>query len=509
MNIDFRFYWTLFLRRLPAMAAVFLLCAGVGVALAFKLPTTYSSKARMQVEEPQITGLSGMGGSGGGQQLDTIQNNLMTRANLLGIARELRVFGPNDGGMTPDEIVAAMRAATDIDKSSGRDRATTMSIAFNADKPETAYAVANQYVTLIRDENKRLQSRPLTNTLEFYKQQVETLKKDLEGRSTAILEFKQENQNALPESLNFRLNRESLVQERIASLERQIEGLRAERQRRVEIFEATGRIAAPQQQNLSPEEQQLAKLNAQLEGMRLRFSDTNPRVAILISQIAQLEAQVAAAGGASPQADVTQETIFDLTMAQYDTQIENLEKERDTAMKEAEELRASIEQTGTNQIELDGLQRDYANAQSQYNAAIARRDNAQVNENASTSGYIGRIKIIEPPNPPDRPSSPNRPVVAAAGVGVGLVAMAGLFFLLEVLNRTLRRPAELTRALGVTPLATIPYMQTRRHFWTRRILKLTLLIAVIIAVPLALWAIDTHYRRLDLIYDGLLRRLGL
>ncbi len=52
-------------------------------------------------------------------------------------------------------------------------------------------------------------------------------------------------------------------------------------------------------------------------------------------------------------------------------------------------------------------------------------------------------------------------------------------------------------------------MQTRRHFWTRRILKLTLLIAVVIAVPLALWAIDTYYRPLDLIYDRLLMRLGL
>lgn len=507
MNIDFRFYWTLFLRRLPAMAAVFLLCAGIGIALAFKLPTTYASQARMLVEEPQISGLQGVNRSGGAEQLEIIQQGLMTRANLIEIANDRRVFGENHG-MNPDQIVSAMRAATDINRSAGRDRATLMSIAFNTGNPRVAADVVNDYVTLILSENERLQNSRTGSTLSFFAQEVERLNTELNLQSERILAFKQEHQGALPDSLNYRLNRESLLQERVARTERQIDELRGQRQRMIEVFEATGRIQAPEQQNLTPEQKRLANLNAELEGMRLRFSDTNPRVAIVISQIEQLEAQIAAGGG-TPQEQVSQETIFDLSMAQVDSQIESLNEERARDMEEMTALRASIEETGANDIALEALNRDYSNARAQYNSAIARRDNAQINQTANTSGLIGRIRVVEPPTVPNSPSSPNRPLVALGGVGVGLMGMAGLFLLLEVLNRTIRRPLELTRSLGVTPLATIPYMQTRRHFWTRRILKLTLLIAVVIAVPLALWAIDTYYRPLDLIYDRLLMRLGL
>ena len=56
MSFDLRFYWTLFLRRLPVMAALFLLCAGIGVALAFKLPTTYSTTASAEGGEPADRG---------------------------------------------------------------------------------------------------------------------------------------------------------------------------------------------------------------------------------------------------------------------------------------------------------------------------------------------------------------------------------------------------------------------------------------------------------------------
>jgi len=86
MTFDLKFYWTLFLRRLPVMAAVFLFCASIGVALAIKLPTTYEATARMLVEAPQISDLPGTIEANGAEQLVIIQQRLMTRANLIDIA---------------------------------------------------------------------------------------------------------------------------------------------------------------------------------------------------------------------------------------------------------------------------------------------------------------------------------------------------------------------------------------------------------------------------------------
>ena len=54
MNSDIRFYWTLFLRRLPAMAVIFVLCSAIGVGLSLTLPSRYAATARLLVESPQI-----------------------------------------------------------------------------------------------------------------------------------------------------------------------------------------------------------------------------------------------------------------------------------------------------------------------------------------------------------------------------------------------------------------------------------------------------------------------
>ena len=44
MNFDLRFYWGLLLKRLPVMMALFLVCAGLGLATAYSLPPTYRSE---------------------------------------------------------------------------------------------------------------------------------------------------------------------------------------------------------------------------------------------------------------------------------------------------------------------------------------------------------------------------------------------------------------------------------------------------------------------------------
>ncbi|MEO0369829.1 MAG: lipopolysaccharide biosynthesis [Pseudomonadota bacterium] len=507
MTFDLKFYWTLFLRRLPVMAALFLVCAGIGVALAIKLPTTYMATARMLVEAPQISDLPGTLQTNGAEQLEVIQNRLMTRANLIDIANRRDVF---PRGASPDTIVEGMRGATEIRRSSGRNRATLMAIEFKAGDPQVVAAVVNDYVTLVLNENTRLRTGRAESTLQFFTQEVDRLNTELDLQSERIVAFKSANAGALPDSLDYRLNRESLVQERVSRSEREIAGLQDQRNRIIQVYEATGRVQAAEEQQLSPAERRLAQLRGQLESQRLVYSDTNPRVRVLLTQISQLEAEVAAEAGAnSGGEDTSQESILNIALAQIDSQIELREETLADDKSELTELRASIERTAANGIALDALERDYTNAQLQYNQSIARRDQAQVSEQIELSARGQRITVIEQASVPNRPSSPNRPLVAMGGVGAGLGAMAALFILLEMLNRTIRRPVELTASLGVTPLATIPYMQTRRQFWTRRLLKLTLLLAVIVAVPVALWAIDTYYRPLDLIYSRLLQQIGL
>ncbi len=141
----------------------------------------------------------------------------MTRVNLLDIARSQNVF-PDSGSMSADLIVKRMRENTEIRRTAGRNRATMMSISFSAVNGSAAANVVNRYVTLILRDNAEIRADRAGDTLQFFEIEVDRLNSELEQQSATILDFKNQNTGALPESMDFRLNQHAVLQERIASV---------------------------------------------------------------------------------------------------------------------------------------------------------------------------------------------------------------------------------------------------------------------------------------------------
>jgi hypothetical protein len=81
--------------------------------------------------------------------------------------------------------------------------------------------------------------------------------------------------------------------------------------------------------------------------------------------------------------------------------------------------------------------------------------------------------------------------------------------LLELLNRSIRRPAELTSRFNVVPITTIPYMESRRRRVLRRGGLIFATLFVLVTVPAVLWYIDTNYLPLDILVQKGLTRFGL
>jgi len=92
---------------------------------------------------------------------------------------------------------------------------------------------------------------------------------------------------------------------------------------------------------------------------------------------------------------------------------------------------------------------------------------------------------------------------------MGLALAAGLFLLMEILNRSVRRPAEVIKGLGITPLATVPYIESRGRRIMRRSTRVLAMLIVLTGVPAALWAVDQYYLPLDLLAERIWNRLGI
>lgn len=516
MNLDLRFYWTLFLRRLPVMMIFVLICSGLGVITATKLPDTYATSARLLVEAPQIPErmVASTVQTDAVEQLDIIQQRLMTRANLIDIANRFSVF-EDIREMEPDRVVTAMEEATSIRRSAGRNQATLMTIRFEARTAQIAASVVNEYVTLILEANATTRVEQAERTLQFFQQEVQRLGEDLDRQSAAITVFKSENADALPEDQSYRLGRQTLLQERLARIEREISAAEAQKREITRVFESTGQVRAGSVQAFrTREEEQLIVARGELENLLATYSETNPRVIRLQARIERLEAvvaeQTASQVASESEGEMTpQEMLFNATIAEIDTRLGALRSEEETVRSELDDLQRAIARSSANGIELDALQRDYENIQARYNAAVNNLNQAQMSERIETTAQGQRISVIENANVPRVPSGPNRTRIMALGVAVGLALAGGYFMLLEMLNRTVRRPAELTSRFNITPIATIPYMESRGRRLARRSGLVLAFLIVLTGVPLGLWYIDTHYQPLELLVQKVLDRAGL
>lgn len=512
MNLDFTFYWKLFWRRLPVMMMFILVCSTLGVITALKLPETWSTSARLLVEEPQISDdlVRATIETSAVEQLDIIQNRLLTRANLIDIANRFNVF-ENIRSMEPDVVVQQMRQATRIRSIAGRNQATLMTIAFTGRSGAVAANVVNEYVTLVLDENARIRLSATENTLTFFEQEVTRLSEDLDRQSAQIALFKSENANALPEDQAYRLSRQALLQERWSRLERELASAQSQRTEITRIFEATGSVDPARAGGLqSQEEQQLVVAQAELDQALSVYSQTHPRVTRLSARVERLEAIVAAQTSDDVENTTTpQAALLAASLSEIDNRIEFLQGDLESTRQEIIDLQNAISQSSANGIELASLERDYVNVQARYNVAVNNLNTAQMSDRREQTAQGQRITVVENANVPSVPAGPNRARIVVMGIALGLGLAAGYFMLLEFLNRTVRRPAELVGRFSISPIAVIPYLESGRERALRRGGILAATLVVLIFVPVALWYIDTNYLPLELVVQRGLARLGL
>ncbi|WP_458722269.1 GumC family protein [Shimia sp. W99] len=514
MNFDLSFYWAIFLRRLPVMALFVLLFSSLGIVAALKLPETYMTSARLLLEASHIPDsmVSSVVQSSAAQQLEVIEQRLMTRANLIDIANRFDVFEDMDA-MEPDTVNTKMKEATKIRRRGGReggrgDSSIMMTISFEARTGQIAASVVNEYVTLVLEENSKFRASRAESTLEFFEHEVERLNDELSRKSVEIANFKSENAKALPQDQAFRLGRENSLQERLDQLAKE---LAVAEQRREQIKLNFENPRKPAENARSAYEEELVIGKAELERLRESYGESNPRIIRLKDRIKRLEAIVAARNSVDGTAGESEDikTLYDAALKDADGKIKVIRDQIEATEDELEELRKNISRSAVNAIRLAELERDYQILQTRYGSAVSNLNLARMSERIESTAQGQRINVIENASVPQVPSGPNRPLIAAIGIFFGFGLAVGYFVVLELLNWVIRRPSELSERFNISPLVTIPYIESRMEKAVRRGALVVTLVAVLIGVPAVLWYIDTHYLPLELIVQKSLSKLGL
>ncbi|MCA8879976.1 MAG: lipopolysaccharide biosynthesis protein [Rhodobacteraceae bacterium] len=527
MNLDFKYYFSVFLRRSPYFVLVAALFASVGLTLAMILPPEFEGRATLLVESPQIPAnlASSTVTTQAPEQLQIIQQRMMTRDNLLDIANQLKVYERSKKkgeGMSVADKIDDMRSRTQFTTTGGTSKvrgappnATVLSITFDADSPIVAAEVTNEFVTRVLQQNVQIRTEQAGDTLEFFKQEVARLGTELDSQSARLLEFQNQAGIAVPANLTFLQGQLTGLDNLITSRRQQIQSLQDQKQRITDLYNATGGVQTTGQQ-LTPLQQQLNTIEQQYNNAKLIYSDQNPKLLILESQYKQLQKQVAdqmAANSGLPTGSGSapisqQQAMYESQIAALDSQIAGLQQEIDNAKAKMDEVNADISKVAENGATLTKLQRDITAVQNQYNNAVSRLSAADTGERIELLAKGQRISVIEQATPPQDPIKPDRLMIAGAGIGGGFAAGLALVVLLELLNRSIRRPVELTNRLGITPIAVLPYIRTDRELFMRKMVYLGAVAVFVIGIPVSLYAVHTFVTPLDVLIEPALNKIG-
>ena len=507
-KLDAKFYWAVFLRRLPHFLVVATILAAIGVTVAAILPPVYVSQARLLVEPQQIADelAASTVPIDPYEQIQIIEQRVMTRANLLALAERSGMFA-DEPDLTTEDIVQGMvglitftgAEPEEVGRYGPTPGAVVIGVAVEGPTAPLAARTARDLVELILEENRAIRSGRATDTLTFFEAEVKKLAEALERKAREIGAFKTAHVESLPDSLEARRQQQVIEQERLLALQREEAALRNERSTAIWVFERTGRSSLVE---LTPEEEQLELLRSERLQKLAIYAPTSSAIRVLEQQIASLERLVEEQrqARAMPGTDAGPASELDLELAPIDARLDFIAEEKRGIEGALAALQGSIAATPGNEMVLAGLERELETLRLQHAAASERLAQATVGERIELSAKGERFSLIEPPVEALKPDRPNRRLIAAAGMFGGGAAGLGVIVLLEMLNRSIRRPGELA-GVGIAPLATIPYIRTRRELAWKRAAIAGLLALILVVVPAGLLLVHTYYMPLDLLLD--------
>lgn len=129
------------------------------------------------------------------QRIQVIQQRIMTRDNLLQIVKKFGLFAAEQQWMSSSQILDLMKERTelklvDLGISSQQNNLTiAFTLGFEYENPQVAAAVANEFLTLILNEDAVNRSNRAGETTKFLEQEVQRLQGVLVATQTRITEL--------------------------------------------------------------------------------------------------------------------------------------------------------------------------------------------------------------------------------------------------------------------------------------------------------------------------------
>lgn len=511
-------YTELAWRRRWWLVLPFLFMLVAGFAVSQFLPDRYVSNASILIIPQRVpTNLvQNTVASALGERLNSISAQILGRTRLERIIDEFDLYATEraDGELMED-VILQMRQDINVSIRQGSRRQPTdrFSVGFEATSPETAMQVAQRLASLFIQENLEERELQADATTRFLESQLAESRRGLVETEQRLQEYRQRYAGQLPSQLESNITvmqsaqtqRRSLMESTNRLIDRRIvlERLIVDAQNRIALLAVPGAIEdLPANASAA---QQLEVAMARLRNIELRLRPEHPDVIGAKQIIRELERKAEAEAlaqplvpGSDPEAAAFRSPLeqqlagYELELQTVERQIASHEEDQIALDQSIRDYQARIEATPSRESELTELTRDYTTLQLGYTALLQKSNQAKIGLNLERRQIGEQFRMVDAPRLPQRPVSPDRFRItllsALAGLGLG----AGLGFLLEYRDTSLRSMEDVVVSLSLPVLAVVPSMTSaseRRQLQTVRWVAVTVAGIATIGLAAAAWRV--------------------
>jgi polysaccharide biosynthesis transport protein len=518
-------------RRKRLILAIWLPIVIAAGLLAAALPSEYGSTATFQLKtelndqtkgdnyaDRYISGLTG-----------TVMGSAELRAALHDLAPYPELRGDPAAALKKlqSDVKVEMLTQKILDPLTGLERKINTGFtvtSLNRD-PATAKKVASWLANAFTVDSRRDAATQILNESRFYAAEAERQKEKIADSEERLADFKQKNYDRLPETTQANLNVKSMTDQELAGVERDLRAqqqnrtfilqqlqqaraaganmdtlraLQDEYQRKAAVYDPnhpdmvalrhqidamrSGDLVAGTSSNL---EAQLAVEEANLAGMRQRYSEDHPDVKRLERTIQNQKARIAAGekDNADPAARTPAVVQLQTQLNGVEAQIAALEQQRSELRSSQANLQGRLQSTPEVELTYDAMTRDATAARRIYEQLNTTRLDADVKAAAIKIGTADQFTLVAAPQEPTAPTKPPR-------IGIALVGLIGATFLAfmialgaTALDSSVRGSHDVVALLSIPPIAVVPVIRNAAYLRRRRRQVAAVAAMTLIAVP--------------------------
>ena len=460
------------LYRWQGLAAAWIVCVlgWLGVAT---IPNTYESTAQVYIDthtllRPLLQGLAIT--TDPNQEIQVMMQTLLTDPTLERVLLATDSKAPSMSSNQKQDAIANLRKHILLRNLSAKD---LYSIAFSDRSPAHAQSVAQTLVSVLIDSGLGNQRRDsdqagtfIDNQIANYRQKIEAADKRRADFKTANIEFFAKTPNGdQVGGVGDVVAIQAAVTQAQNALDEAIDrrnSLRTQLGTTSQTLNVNSPLPATIDRTGTAINQraQLAAAIAKLTMLRSRYTEGYPDVVMQKRLIARLKSQqsddsVDTNGISNPGYVMLMSKLAD-TEAEVSVDSNRLKD----AKKQLENAKKMAERAIIVQREYENLDRDYKVLHSNYETLLSRRESANITQAAGEQQSAFVFRVISPPIIPNRPAAPNRFLLNAAVLLLGIGAGGGLALALGQFSGKFLSMEQLKEAFELPVLGAITLVST-------------------------------------------------